>query len=82
MKKLTVILEDDLYTATKVEAARHNRKLREVVTDALNEWLEMQEDLELGALADEARREYDEKGGIEAHEFFRQLQEEHGRKSA
>jgi len=83
VKKLTVMLEDELYTATKVEAARHNRILRDVVAEAITEWLEVQEDLELGKLADEAMAEYEEKGGIEAHEFFRQLREEETkRKSA
>jgi plasmid stability protein len=77
MKKLTVILEDDLYTATKVEAARHNRKLREVVAEALNEWLELVED---GRLLNEAMAEYEETGGVELDEAFRQLEVE--RKSA
>jgi hypothetical protein len=77
------MLDDDLYTATKVEAARHSRKLREVVADAVAEWLEVQEDLELGKLADEAMAEYDENGGLEAGEFFRRLREEEAkRKSA
>ena len=77
MKKLTVTVDDDLYTATKVEAARHNRKLRDVVADALLEWLEMREDLQL---LEEALAEDGETGGIELDEAFRQLEAE--RKSA
>ncbi len=80
MKKMTVMLDDDLYTATKVEAARRNRTLKDVVAEALREWLEVQEDLELAPLIEEAMAEYREKGGIEAEEFFRQLKAE--RKSA
>ncbi len=62
MKKMTVVLDDDLYTAAKVEAARRNRPLKEIVAEALQEWLEVQEDLELGPLIDEARRELRDKG--------------------
>jgi len=80
VKKMTVFLEDELYTAAKVEAARLNRTLREVVAEALEGWLELQEDLELAPLIEEAMAEYGEKGGTEAGEFFRQLEAE--RKSA
>ena len=76
MKKMTVVLEDDLYTATKVEAARRNRSLREIVAEALQEWLETREDMELTPLIEEAMAEYREKGGVEAEEFFRQLKAE------
>ena len=66
MKKMTVVLEDDLYTATKVEAASRNRSLREIVAEALQEWLETREDMELAPLIEEAMAEYREKGGVEA----------------
>ena len=82
MKKLTVMLEDDLYRAAKVEAARHEQTLRELVSAALTEWLEILEDRELGPLVDEAMAEYHEKGGIPAEEFFKELEKEHERKSA
>ena len=80
MKKMTVLLNDELYTAAKVEAARRNRRLKDIVAEALHEWLEVQEDLELAPLLDEAMAEYEEKGGIELDEAFRQLDAE--RKSA
>ncbi len=80
MKKLTVVLDDDLYIATKVEAARRSKALKEIVAEALREWLELQEDMELGTLAEEAMAEYREKGGIELGELVRQLEAE--RKSA
>ena len=82
MKKMTVVIDDDLYTAVKVEAARRNRPLKEIVSEALSEWLEVQEDLELGPIIEEARRELREEGGIEAKEFFRQLEAERGKARA
>ncbi len=79
MRKMTVVFDDDeLYTAVKVEAARRNRPLKEIVAEALREWLEVQEDLELGALAEEARREMQEKGSIPLEEFIRELEAERG----
>ncbi len=77
MKRMTVIFEDEaLYTAVKVEAVRKNRPLKDVVTEALREWLETQEDAELAPQVEAARKEWAEKGGIEAGELFRQLREE------
>ena len=82
MKKLTVMLEDDLYRAVKVEAARHDQALRELVSVALAEWLEILEDRELGALADEAMAEYQAKGGIPLEEVFPELKTGDERRSA
>ena len=83
MKKMTVVIDDDdLYTAIKVEAARRNRPLKELVAEAIREWLEVQEDLELAPIIEEARRELREEGGIEAKEFFRQLEAERGKARA
>ena len=77
MKRMTVIFEDEaLYTAVKVEAARRNRPLKDIVTEALREWLEAQEDAELLPAIEEAQAEWKEKGGTEAGEFFRQLRAE------
>lgn len=76
MRRMTVLLEDDeLYTAIKVEAARRNRPLKDLVAEALREWLEAQEDTELRAAIDSARAEWREQGGVEASEFFMQLRE-------
>lgn len=76
MKKMTVVLDDELYTDMKVEAARRNRALKDIVAEALREWLEVQEDLELGPIIEEAMAEYKEKGGIELGELLRQLESE------
>ena len=71
---MTVLFEDEaLYTAVKVEAARRNLSLKDMVTEALREWLEDQEDTELLPALEAARAEWREKGGTEAQEFFRQL---------
>ncbi len=73
MKRMTVIFEDEaLYTAVKVEAARRNRPLKDLVTEAVREWIESQEDAELRPAIEAARQEWKEKGGVEAGEFFRQ----------
>ena len=72
---MTVIFEDEaLYTALKVEAARKGRHAKDIVAEAVREWLETQEDENLRAGLDEARREWEQQGGLEAGEFFRDLQ--------
>ncbi|MCD6567342.1 MAG: hypothetical protein J7K94_01205 [Dehalococcoidia bacterium] len=74
MKKMTVVFDDDaLYTTVKVEAARRNQPVKELVSQALREWLEAQEDAELLSEIETARAEWQEKGGIEASEFFARL---------
>jgi hypothetical protein len=70
MKKLTVMVDDALYRATKIESAKSGRPLREIVAEALAEWLEVQEDHELGLLADEAMAEYEAKGGVAVEDLI------------
>jgi hypothetical protein len=71
-KRMTVVFDDEgLYRALKVEAARKGRHAKDIVSEAVREWLEAQEDLELGPEIDAALEEWREKGGIEAEEFFR-----------
>jgi predicted transcriptional regulator len=58
MKKITVILEDDeLYTALRVQAAKSNRRIKEIVAEALEDWLQFQEDAEDAVFAEEAMAE-------------------------
>ena len=79
MKKTTVVFDDDsLYTAVKVEAARRNQPVKRIVSEALREWLETQEDAELRSEIEAARAEWQEKGGTEAGEFFAGLKAEAG----
>ena len=69
-KRMTVIFEDEgLYTALKVEAARKGQPAKDIVAQAVREWLEAKEDEELRAELEEARRE----GGREAGEFFAEM---------
>ena len=63
-KRMTVIFEDEaLYTALKVEAARKGRHAKDIIAEALREWLEAQEDEELRVDLEERRTEWKEKGG-------------------
>ncbi|MBI4218770.1 MAG: hypothetical protein HY682_01405 [Chloroflexi bacterium] len=73
-KRMTVIFDDEaLYTALKVEAARKGRHAKDIVAEAVQEWLEAREDEELREGLDNARREWEQKGGVEARKFFRNL---------
>ena len=73
-KRMTVIFEDEaLYTALKVEAAREGRHAKDIVAEAVREWLESREDEELGVGLEEARHEWERQGGVEANEFLREL---------
>jgi len=77
MKKMTVVFDDDaLYTTVKVEAARRNQPVKKLVCQALTEWLEAQEDAELLSEIEAARAEWQQKGGVEASEFFASLKAE------
>jgi hypothetical protein len=69
--KVTLDLDADLYRAAKVEAARSDRSVRDLVEEALSEWLERREDAEDAAGAAEALAEYERDGGVAAEEFFR-----------
>jgi len=63
-KRMTVVFHDEeLYTALKVEAARRHRPASELVAEAVREWLERQEDAEWVPLIEEARAEWQAKGG-------------------
>ena len=63
-KRMTVIFEDEeLYTAVKMEAARKGRHAKDIVTEALRQWLEAREDEELSADLEERRTEWKGKCG-------------------
>ena len=73
-KRMTVVFDDEeLYIALKVEAARTGRHAKDIVAEALTEWLEAKEDEELSQGLDEIREEWRREGGIEANVFFDQL---------
>lgn len=71
--KITLDLDADLYRAVKVEAARADRSVREVVAEALEGWLEAAEAAEDQASADEALAEYRRTGGVPAEQVFGHL---------
>jgi plasmid stability protein len=68
--KITLDLDGDLYRAVKVEAARADRSVREVVADAIAAWLERVEADEDAASAAGALEEYQRDGGVAAADFF------------
>ena len=73
-KRMTIIFEDEeLYTALKVEAARKGRYAKDIVAEAVREWLEAREDEELRTGLEETRQEWELQEGVEASEFFRNL---------
>ena len=69
--KVTIDIDPELYRAVKVEAARGDRSVREIVDESLTAWLERLEDAEDAASAVDALAEYERDGGIAADEFFR-----------
>ncbi len=71
--KVTFDLDPDLYRSLKVEAARADRSVRDVVADAIKAWLEHREEAEDRASAAEALEEYRRDGGTAAAAFFEHL---------
>ena len=66
-KRMTVVFDDDqLYTALKVEAARSGRHAKDIVAEALRQWMDAREDEELQKEIDTARREWERDGGVES----------------
>jgi plasmid stability protein len=68
--KATFDIDTDLYRAVKVEAARADRSVRDVVAEALEAWLARAEDLEDRESADAAMEEYWRDGGEAAERWF------------
>jgi hypothetical protein len=71
--KVTFDIDPDLYRSVKVEAARTDRSIRDVVAEALAGWLELREDDEDRASAADALAEYEREGGTAAADFFEHL---------
>lgn len=68
--KATFELDDDLYRAIKVEAARLDRSVRDIIDEALEAWLSRAEDAEDLASAQAALDEYKRDGGEAAEAWF------------
>lgn len=73
MMKATFDLDADLYRAIRVEAARNDRSVREVVEEALEAWLARTEEAEDRASAEDALAEYRRVGGEAAEAWFGKL---------
>jgi plasmid stability protein len=71
--KVTIDLPEELYRAVKVEAARTDRSVRDVVDEALEAWLSAAEEAEDRRSAAEALAEYEREGGASAEDFFGSL---------
>ena len=71
--KATFDIDQDLYRAVKVEAARSDRSVREVVEEALEAWLARTEEAEDRDSAQAALTEYAKDGGEAAEAWFGRL---------
>ena len=71
--KVTIDLDDGLYRAVKVEAARTDRSVRQIVDEALAAWLEAEETREDLVSAEVALVEYRRDGGEAASSVFGSL---------
>ena len=71
--KVTIDLDADTYRAIKVEAARTDRSVRDIVDEALEAWLDAVEATEDAASATAALEEYRRDGGEAAESFFGSL---------
>lgn len=73
-KRMTVVFDDDeLYTAVKVEAARRHVPAKDIVAEALREWMELQEDREDLPVFEERLAAYDRDGGIPHEQVMKEL---------
>ena len=68
--KVTIDIDADLYRAIKVEAARSDRTVREIIDEALDAWLDAAETREDVASAEAALIEYRRDGGASAETFL------------
>ncbi|TME11500.1 MAG: hypothetical protein E6I65_06315 [Chloroflexi bacterium] len=71
--KATFDLDADLYRAVRVEAARADRSVREVVEEALEAWQARTEEAEDRDTAAAALAEYQRDGGESADAWFGKL---------
>jgi predicted transcriptional regulator len=71
--KVTIDIDPELDRAVKVEAARSDRSVRDIVDEALGGWLEAAETEEDRASAQAALAEYGRDGGEAAESFFGSL---------
>jgi len=68
--KVTLDIDADVYRAAKVEAARTDRSVRDIVEEALGAWLAAAEEAEDRESAATALEEYRRDGGESAEAWF------------
>ncbi len=68
--KVTFDIDADIFRAAKVEAARADRTMREIVEEALEAWLNAAEEAEDRESAEAALEEYRRDGGESAGAWF------------
>ena len=62
-KRMTVVFKDEnVYKHLKVEAAKRDINASEIVSEAIVEWIESREDIELAPLIKESQEEVKKKG--------------------
>ena len=62
-KRMTVVFKDEnVYKHLKVEAAKRDINASEIVSEAVIEWIENREDVELAPLIKESQKEAKKKG--------------------
>lgn len=72
-RRMTVVFDDEeLYTSVKVEAARRHVPAKDLVAEALREWLELQEDREDLETLREGGEEIEREGGIDLEEVLKE----------
>jgi plasmid stability protein len=71
--KVTFDLDPSLYRSLKVEAARADRSVRDVVAEAIDAWLLRAEESEDMASVAAALEEYRRDGGTSAAEVFERM---------
>jgi hypothetical protein len=78
---LTFVLEDEaLYSIIETEARDSGRTIQEIVVEALRLWqVETEMDEEERREVEEASRDWEKNGGMEARAFFDSLREEESR---
>lgn len=73
MKVTIAFRDDELYRSIKVIAARSGRQIRDVVEEALAEWLETRETAEDIGVSREAIAAIERGEGIDANAFFEKM---------
>ena len=69
--RITVVFDDEeLYAEFKEVAERSGVPAKDIVAEAIRDWLESKDDEGICRDVNEARREWEIWGGVEAGEFF------------